>query len=175
MIHPIKHFKTITHHRHLVIKYSFYCGIFWQGLRHDLSKYSPREFNTGAKYYSGVRSPNSIEIEKIGYSLSWLHHKGRNKHHFEYWTVYSKVEKKYVPIKMPLNYVKEMLCDRIAATVVYNGKNYKDYMPLEYFETRNDSYGMHEDTAKLIRILLTWVKDLGWKEALKKVKKVKEY
>ena len=82
----IGHFRTITRHRHKVIAHCRKAGIFWQGLRHDLSKYSPSEFLPGVKYYQGTRSPNEGERDVYGYSLAWMHHKGRNKHHFEYWT-----------------------------------------------------------------------------------------
>ncbi|MBQ1815356.1 MAG: catalase, partial [Ruminococcus sp.] len=78
MAHPIKHFITITKHRHTVIVHCKKAGILWQGLRHDLSKYSPTEFIPGAKYYQGTRSPNELERELLGYSRAWMHHKGRN-------------------------------------------------------------------------------------------------
>ena len=38
------HLSTITRHRHKVIAHCARAGILWQGLRHDLSKYSPTEF-----------------------------------------------------------------------------------------------------------------------------------
>ena len=82
------HFKTITSHKFLVMKYCFKVGLYKQGFLHDLSKYSPTEFMVGAKYYQGTRSPNNAEREATGVSTSWLHHKGRNKHHFEYWVDY---------------------------------------------------------------------------------------
>ena len=85
-MHPVKHFRTITKHRHKVIAHCFKAGLGFRGLFHDLSKYSPAEFIPGAKYYAGTRSPNITERELYGYSSAWLHHKGRNKHHFEYWT-----------------------------------------------------------------------------------------
>ena len=84
-----KHFKTITYHKYLVMQGCFKVGLYWQGIFHDMSKYSPSEFWVGAKYYQGNRSPNNAEREAIGYSSSWLHHKGRNKHHYEYWIDYS--------------------------------------------------------------------------------------
>lgn len=61
MGHPIKHFLTITHHRHLVMYYCFKVGIGFQGLFHDWSKYSFTEFYNGAKYYTGTASPNDQE------------------------------------------------------------------------------------------------------------------
>ena len=81
----IKHFITITKHRHLVMKLCFKMGIYKQGLLHDLSKYSFVEFFTSAKYYVGTYSPTISERKDKGYSDIWMHHKGRNKHHFEYW------------------------------------------------------------------------------------------
>ena len=89
MWHFIKHFMTITRHRHKVMYHCLRCGILWQGMRHDLSKYSPTEFLPGARFYLGDRSPTEGERREYGYSKAWMHHKGRNKHHFEYWTDYN--------------------------------------------------------------------------------------
>ena len=85
-----RHFKTITTHRILVMQGCFKMGLYWQGLTHDLSKYSPTEFMTGVRYYQGNKSPNAAEREEKGYSEAWLHHKGRNRHHYEYWTDVTK-------------------------------------------------------------------------------------
>ena len=82
-MHPIAHFKTITTHRNLVCSYCLRLGLVAQGLTHDLSKYAPVEFWRGARYYQGTRSPNDIERKKTGVSQAWVHHKGRNRHHFE--------------------------------------------------------------------------------------------
>ena len=101
---PLAHFKTITHHRHLVRKYCFAVGLYWRGLTHDLSKYSPTEFWRGAKYYQGSFSPTQQERREQGYSLAWMHHKGRNRHHFEYWTDVSPVTRQYEPLEMPTEF-----------------------------------------------------------------------
>ena len=124
MSHPIKHFMTVTRHRNRVMRHCFLAGIGWQGLFHDLSKYSPTEFWPGARYFQGSRSPNEAERETIGYSLAWMHHKGRNRHHFEYWNDVNPQSKMYEPVKMPVRFVKEMLCDRVAACKIYRGKDY---------------------------------------------------
>ncbi|MDE7214709.1 MAG: catalase, partial [Clostridia bacterium] len=84
-----KHLATVTRHRRTVRRLCFKCGLIKQGLAHDLSKFSPAEFWAGVKYYQGNRSPQAREREVIGYSAAWLHHKGKNKHHFEYWTDYA--------------------------------------------------------------------------------------
>jgi len=111
------HFKTITSHKFLVMKYCFKVGLYKQGFLHDLSKYSPTEFMVGAKYYQGTRSPNNAEREATGVSTSWLHHKGRNKHHFEYWVDYGiGAEHVLAGMPMPRKYIAEMIMDRISAS-----------------------------------------------------------
>ena len=93
------------------MKGCFAVGLYRQGICHDLSKYSWTEFRVGAKYYQGNRSPNNAEREDIGYSSAWLHHKGRNRHHYEYWVDYStqSIEGGMAPVPMPRKYVAEML------------------------------------------------------------------
>ena len=146
----IRHFATITRHRHRVIAHCFRAGIGWQGLRHDLSKYTPAEFMAGAKYYQGTRSPNEVERELFGYSPAWLHHKGRNRHHFEYWTDYNPQTKTVEPVKMPLKYVAEMFCDRVAASKIYQGDNYTSQHPLDYFMRSKPRRRIHPDTSDLL-------------------------
>ena len=160
--HPIKHFRTITKHRHAVIKLCFKAGIGFQGLFHDLSKYSPTEFFAGAKNYQGYRSPNENEREQQGYSVAWLHHKGRNRHHFEYWTDYNPKEKGVLtPVKMPFKYVIEMFCDRVAASKIYMKENYNDASPLEYFLRSKKTRFIHPETSDFLESLLVMLKEKG--------------
>ena len=156
------HLKTITHHRHLVMRGCFRMGLIWQGLTHDLSKYSPTEFFAGVRYFQGSRSPNEAEREIKGYSTAWMHHKGRNKHHFEYWNDYSPKTKRNEAVKMPLIYVAEMFCDRVAASKIYMGENYTDASPLAYYRRGNAAQRLiHPDTAKLIEMLLVMLAEEG--------------
>ncbi|MCD7775229.1 MAG: DUF5662 family protein [Clostridiales bacterium] len=179
MSHPIKHFKTITRHRHEVIKNCIKAGIPMQGLRHDLSKYSPTEFFTGAKFYLGTRSPNEAERETYGYSKAWLHHKGRNKHHFEYWTDYNIETKLVEPVKMPLKYVVEMFCDRVAASKIYMGDKYDDSYPLQYFSKSRKRLTAHPETFELLEKLLTMLSREGEEKTFKYIRELlkdnKEY
>ncbi len=160
-MHPIRHFRVITRHRHRVISHCFRAGIGFQGLFHDLSKYMPSEFWTGAKYFQGKRSPNAREREEKGYSAAWLHHKGRNRHHFEYWRDFSETHKQNMPVKMPLRYVIEMFCDRVAASKIYRGKEYDNGHPLRYFRGGPDRTEMHPETAALLESLLCMLADKG--------------
>lgn len=162
MFHPIRHYKTITRHRHLVMKGCFEVGLYKQGLLHDLSKYNPIEFIPGAIYYKGTESPNNTERRKRGYSAAWLHHKGRNKHHFEYWIDYTLKEGH--PIegnKMPVRYVVEMYVDRVSASKNYQKVEYTDKSALLYYEKGKNRYMMHEDTEKLLVMLLKYLADNG--------------
>ena len=155
------------------MKYCFKVGLYKQGLLHDLSKYSLDEFILGVKYYQGNRSPNAAEREKKGYSAAWLHHKGRNKHHYEYWLDYSpNAEIGLQGNKMPVKYVVEMFIDRMAACKTYYGEDYKNDSPLNYFLKNQGHYTMHEDTMELLEKLLTMLANEGEEPTLRYIKKV---
>lgn len=160
-INIFRHFHTITTHRHKVIQHCFRAGIPIQGLFHDLSKYSPSEFWVGVKYYQGYRSPNEGEREAYGFSKAWMHHKGRNKHHFEYWTDYNIETKVLSPVKMPMRYVIEMFCDRVAASKIYLKDKYNDSQPFAYFENGKKRRVLHPDTSNLLEELLSKLANEG--------------
>ena len=142
----------------------FRVGLVWRGLTHDLSKYAPAEFFTGVRYYQGDRSPNAAEREQKGYSEAWMHHKGRNKHHFEYWTDLSLQTMRYEPVDMPVEYLVEMVMDRIAACKTYQGKNYTDASALAYLNKARESGSVHPDTMRKLRFLLQMLAEKGEKE-----------
>ena len=169
----LSHFKTIMHHKKLVRKGCFKVGLYWQGLTHDLSKFSPSEFIVGAKYYQGTRSPNNAEREAIGYSSAWLHHKGRNKHHYEYWIDYSSRANPpgMLPCPMPDKYIAEMILDRIAACKTYQGKAYTDKRPLEYYLGGKDPAPLHEYTKKHLEQFLYMLAEKGEEETFRFIKK----
>ena len=166
-----QHFKTITHHRMLVMAGCFKVGLYWQGLTHDLSKYSPTEFLTGAKYYQGTRSPNAAEREEKGYSLAWMHHKGRNKHHYEYWSDLSLETRKYEYCHMPRRYLVEMVMDRRAACMTYQGKDYTSASALNYFLKSKERYLMNPKTQQELEYILTMLRDRGEKETFRYLKR----
>lgn len=171
-MHPIKHFKTITHHKWLVLQGCFRLGLYRQGLLHDLPKYSPAEFLVGAKYYTGDHSPNDEERKDKGYSSSWLHHKGRNRHHLEYWVDYSPEKgHQMAGLEMPVRYVAEMFCDRIAASKTYRGAQYCDSDPYDYYMRSLPHYLIHPKTAALLEKMLTVLKEQGEDAAFRYIKK----
>lgn len=150
MFKLLKHLKTVNEHRRMVRQGCFRVGLYYQGLTHDLSKYSPTEFFVGARYYQGYRSPNNAEREKKGFSEAWMHHKGMNKHHYEYWTDYkggpghNGEEHVIQPAPMPKRYLVEMYVDRVAAATVYNKGHYTCDLPLKYYQ-KGDYTNLIED------------------------------
>lgn len=118
----IKHFKKVCTHKHYVRKNCFKAGLYIQGILHDMSKFSPTEFFESVKYYQGTDSPINACKKVNGYSMAWMHHKGRNKHHYEYWQ--DNFDQGGHPIQMPYKYALELVCDYLAAGQAYQGKNF---------------------------------------------------
>ena len=164
---PWQHFKTITRHRMIVMAGCFRIGLYWQGLTHDLSKYSPTEFCNGAKYYQGIRSPNAAEREAKGYSEAWMHHKGRNRHHYEYWTDMNMEKRIYESVAMPRKYLAEQVMDRRAACIVYQGKNYTPGSALAYFMKSRERELMHPQNRRELEYILTMLKEQGESETFR--------
>ncbi len=171
-----KHFRTVSKHRRLVRRNCFRVGLYWQGLVHDLSKYSPTEFRVGIKYYQGDRSPNNAEREDIGYSTAWMHHKGRNRHHYEYWIDYNTRGRDpdqpiMIPVEMPDRYLAEMIMDRIAASRVYRGDAYRDDDPLKYLQQGIERVPMHPETLRKLEYYLTMLAERGEEETFRVIKR----
>ena len=175
-----KHLHTVNTHRRLVRKHCFRVGLYKQGIIHDLSKYSPEEFFVGVRFYQGTRSPNVAERNITGYSSAWMHHKGRNKHHYEYLTDYNMESGNPLEYcKMPRRYLVESIMDRIAASKVYRGKDYNDGDSLDYLLTRDSESHMHKENHEELVRILTMLKEKGEPETFSYLKNVylkeKEY
>ena len=127
------HLKTVTKHKYWVWYYMNKCGRKWgwRGLWHDMSKFSPVEFWESVKYYSGTRSPIDACKEEKGVSMAWMHHKGRNPHHYEYWM--DNFDQGGEPKEMPWRYKVEMLCDYLAAGRAYMGKKFSYQAEYEWW------------------------------------------
>ena len=140
-MHFWKHLHTINHHRWLVCRYCFRLGLYWQGLTHDLS---------------------NAERKAKGCSSSWMHHKGRNRHHFEYWTDYLRDGSGIGGVEMPKKYVAEMFCDRLAASKVYRGKDFQPGDPYAFFlKGKGRRLLIHPATEALLEDILLKLRDEG--------------
>lgn len=141
----LKHLKLVFTHRFFVCKYCFKVGLYRQGLTHDLSKFTPVEFIESVRYYTGTRSPIDTAKELTGYSAAWLHHKGHNRHHYEYWV--DGLDQGGIPAKMPFRFALEMVCDYIAAGKIYNGADWTLETPLLFWQKKRVHAKIHPDTA----------------------------
>lgn len=159
-----KHFCTITNHKWLVMKHCFKAGLYWQGITHDLSKYGYTEFSLGCKYYLGTESPHNGERREYGFSKAWLHHKGCNKHHLEYWMDYAPGgEPVLAGVKMPKKYVVEMFIDRVCASKNYQKEAYTDASAWEYYNKGRAKYLLYPETREFLEELLLMLKEKGEK------------
>ena len=168
----VKHFNLVTHHKWVVFKLCCKVGEPWRGFMHDISKYSPTEFNESVKYYVGTHSP-IIEAKKDkGYSAAWLHHKGRNKHHPEYWV--DNTAPNQTPI-IPYQYAVEMVCDKIAAGIIYEGKKWTKEYELEYWKKEKNDIVMNENIKEFITAILEELAENGIDKTLTKKNIIEKY
>ena len=168
----VKHFNLVTHHKWVVFKLCCKVGEPWRGFMHDISKYSPTEFNESVKYYVGTHSP-IIEAKKDkGYSSAWLHHKGRNKHHPEYWV--DNTAPNQTPI-IPYQYAVEMVCDKIAAGIIYEGKKWTKEYELEYWKKEKNDIVMNENIKEFITAILEELAENGIDKTLTKKNIIEKY
>lgn len=156
-----KHLKVVFKHKWIVFQCMKDCGRPVQGFFHDMSKFSPVEFFPGVKYFQGNRSPIEAEKEDKGYSEAWLHHRGRNKHHSQYWCDISFGEIK--PCKIPEKYLIELICDGVAAGKVYAGENWNCTNPLNYYQTRDSKTFYHPLTRTALEGAYMYIAEKGWK------------
>lgn len=160
-----KHSALVARHKYWVFKLSLRLGIPFRGLIHDLSKYSITEFAESIKYYTGKKSPISLAKEENGYSKAWLHHKGRNKHHIEYWL--DLTSKDVAPV-IPYKYVAEMVCDKLAASIVYNGKNWTNSSEFEYWEKEKTKTIINPKNERFFTEVFKQVKENGIEKTITK-------
>ena len=150
------HFAKICKHKYWVGYYCFKCGIPLQGIMHDLSKFSPVEFWESVKYYQGTSSPIDACKKANGYSAAWMHHKGRNKHHYEYWQ--DNFDNGGVALKMPYKYAVEMLCDYLGAGRAYMGKDFTYQAEYNWWlNKKKNPLAMHEDNKAFITMILYYL------------------
>lgn len=167
-----KHLKTVLKHKTVVFRECVQCGIGWQGLIHDLSKFSPVEFAPSANYFQGNKSPIEAEKAARGYSIAWQHHMGHNPHHWEYWIDFGS-NGEIIANKIPYKYVVEMVCDWIGAGMVYSGKKWTRHDPLNYYKRVRQGRHFHPDTENLLFAFLSCIDDYGLDEFHKMARRYK--
>ena len=157
MLNAIKHFKLISKHKYYVFKNCWKAGLIWRGIKHDLSKYSPTEFLESVRYFSGDRSPIDNCKEINGWSRAWMHHKGRNTHHYEYWQ--DNFDKGGEPLQMPYEDALEMVCDYIAAGQAYMKKDFSYSGEYDWWLNKTArGIAMHPKTLQFVDLMLRVMK-----------------
>lgn len=152
-----KHFITITKHKWFVFMACLKCGLIWQGITHDLSKYSITEFFTSARFFQGNGSPIDAEKRRNGYSLAWQNHKAKNKHHWHYWTDFE--DGKLILLPIPPKYLAEMLCDWVGAGKAYNKNKWTIEAFKNWYAANRDIYHIHKSSKAYIDLLVKHVKN----------------
>ena len=148
-----RHLGKILKHKWWVFYYCCKAGIPWRGIKHDMSKFSPTEFWESVRYYQGSRSPIDACKEENGVSKAWLHHKGRNRHHYEYWQ--DNFDKGGEPLKMPYKDAVEMLCDYLGAGRAYMGKDFTYKAEWQWWLRKNQTnLAMHPSSKEFISCVL---------------------
>ena len=164
------HIKTVFKHKWVVFKLCVKAGIPWQGITHDLSKFSIEELKESIKYYTGTRSPLALAKEKNGYSLAWIHHAGRNKHHYQYWYDYEAPNQ--TP-QMPYKYIVELICDSFAAGMIYKGKEWTKEYQLSYWNRTKGRAKITDELRNMLDEVYTTVAKEGLDSVVNK-KRLKE-
>lgn len=153
-----KHLKKILVHKYWVFRYCCKAGIPVQGLLHDLSKFSPVEFFESVKYYQGDSSPIDACKKANGYSKAWLHHKGRNPHHYEYYI--DNFDNGGTPLQMPFKDAVELICDYLGAGKAYMGDTFSYEAEYNWWlNKKNKPLLMHNQTKQFIEICLCKLKN----------------
>ena len=152
-----KYLKQVLLHKKYVFEECRACGILWQGLIHDLSKFSKDEFVAYSKYFMEDKEKN-----KEAFIKAWMHHKGNNPHHWEYWIDYDE-NGNIVANKMPYNYVVEMVCDWIGAGKTYE-RRWNTNSPFSYYNKVRSGRHFHPETEKLVLLFLNCIRFHGLKQ-----------
>jgi hypothetical protein len=94
--------KYVLEHKKNVFIECWKRGLYIHAFTHDLSKFSPIEFISYAKYFYGTKEEKAFS----NFDHGWLNHQRKNKHHWGYW-----VDSSGKALIMPQKYIKQMICD----------------------------------------------------------------
>ena len=130
----VRYIQYVLKHKWFVFLACVKYGIIWQGIIHDLSKFYPDEFIGYANYFFGGRK------NEEQFNHSWMMHQHRNPHHWQYWTLLD--ERGVVSVKIPLRYLKEMVCDWIGSSQ----SKINAMQPLEWYVANKDRIHMHPES-----------------------------
>jgi len=166
----VQYLSYIVRHKYYVGKECFKVGLYWRGLKHDISKLMPREFfpytdhfynnksrirdKTG--YYDPLMQPDAFKV-------AWLHHQSLNDHHWQYWVLPNDVHDiTFIP--MSDDAILEMICDWMGAAQA-QGKSREDVV--NWYDVNKNKLRMHFKSREKVEALLNEM--FGYKSADRKV------
>lgn len=148
MMKYIRYVLRVLRHKFWVARYCFKAGLYWRGIIHDLSKFSPSEFGAYARYCAEDHPSDQVKQE---FEKARLHHQKHNSHHYEYWVTDDK------PTLMPLEDVLELVCNYLGAkksavvsTFTYT-KAFNSWMKKDRLEAKTQ---MHPVVFHFVEIIL---------------------
>lgn len=144
-----EYIKYILKHKYYVGVECFKRGLYWQGLIHDLSKFSSKEFVAYMNMYTrpkitGIKVTQRV---KIDFNKAWLNHIHNNPHHWEYWVLDGE------PLDMPDKYIKEMVCDWVGAGMAIHGEP----NPNKWYKLNESAIILTAATKAKVEFLLTGI------------------
>lgn len=119
-------------------------------VKHDESKYSEYEYEKYDRYFYPVEGEDNSNADVL-LNYAWLHHIHENKHHWQHYVLFNDdPEMGAIALKMPIQYVIEMVCDWWS----FGWKDNNKYKVFKWYERNKDHIIIHEETRKYVEDLL---------------------
>lgn len=118
----------------------------WRLLIHDWSKMSAAEWKP---YVDSFYGPGRTPAVRAAFDAAWLHHQHRNPHHWQHWLL-REDNGNLKFLKMPDNFVREMVADWAGAGRAITGK----WEIKEWYEKNRDKIQLHEHTRDRVEALI---------------------
>lgn len=156
------HFEYTMRHKWFVFIECCKMGIPVQGIFHDMSKFTIKEFvpyalfffDENGKKIDGIRDKtgayNPLATGNSSFESAWFWHQARNKHHWQYWISLGD-HCSYSAIEIPRKYVLEMIADWRGAGMAQSTPNV-----LKWYESSKDKMVLHIETRKMIEQILEY-------------------
>jgi len=130
-----KYFVSLMRHKKFVFLFGKTFGVsLWLRITHDLNKFKPGQFIPYARFFYG----KSTHQVKRNFNNAWNDHLRTNKHHWQYWTVLED-DGLMTALDMPEKYLREMICDWLAANFAYGNQHIFKWYLLQKFVFSNST------------------------------------
>lgn len=163
----LKYLRYILRHKYFVFIECCKLGIPWQGMIHDLSKFSPAEWTAYVHKFFGGPWPKALEIhgdrrnsiswfqENVdsAFDRAWQHHQDHNPHHWEHWSITGGVivdgNSIHEGIQIPHNYILEMFADWTAMSKAKGEPNCR-----KWYQQNRSSIVLHPASRQTLETMI---------------------